>query len=145
MSSEFYSAKIRPENRCRRLLLGSGVVLGLCATVLIVQMPLPLHWRVASGLAWGALCVVELWLTMRCYRRARRYRLYPDGTVSVRYSNALSGSAWMMPGCIVLQRAAWLRFCNPAGASWGEPITRNGQNPEQWRRLQVICRHRAAC
>ena len=145
MLSGSYSAKILPEVRSRRRVLGTGLAFGLCATVLIVQMPLQPQWRAGAGVAWGIMSMAELWLAISCLRKARSYRLYPDGTVSIRYTSLAAGTGQLMPGSVVLQRCAWLRFCTPSGASWGEPVTRAGQNPEQWRRLQVICRHRTAC
>lgn len=95
-------------------------------------------------LAWAAWIGAEFTLALWAFRSSRVFTLLADGSLEVELSDGSRRLGHVAPGGLQLARWAWLRVRLPGRPSWGEPLSMVGQDREQWRRFQVICRHMSA-
>ncbi len=150
MSSGMYSARITPEKRGRRTVVGLGVC--LAALGLLSLGMLPVGWSLRAGLwaAWLLLSVVGILRHRRHSALARGYEIGCDGSVRVLTGGGRSFVTRLTAGTTVYPRMAWLRFRSSGRGRWGElvlypPECDKRLKNKEWRRLQVICRHLSAC
>lgn len=141
MSSNAFSTELEPSPRLRRLVLASGIALQLLGQLVISQMSVDPAVRIAASGAWSLLGVLQLRRLIRGYRACRRLRIHADGSAEI----ADAGGAWrgakLQPGCVVLERVAWLRLDAGRRQKFAELLVGNSRQSNAWRRLQVIWRH----
>jgi hypothetical protein len=144
-SSATYSARLRADRRLRHFVIATGALAGTAGLVVIATLPGGPELKGLAGLGWCLLVGVELAAILRGYRSCRAIRLRADGRLEVEGRDGRCRAGRLLPGSVVLGRWAWLRVASTPGASWGELLGADGQDREQWRRFQVICRHLTAC
>lgn len=144
MSSTTFWTEIRPDRALRQRLLASGLALSLLGVMATLSLPLPILVRGLVAGAWLSWGVFELLRLLRAYRRCSGLRLASDGEVLV-LGRGQARSASLLPGCVVLDEFAWLRLRDDRGRTWGELVTGNHRESEEWRRFQVILRHSRPC
>ena len=139
-----YSATLQAEPVLRHGVLASGTAFALAGAAMLAALPADVRLIVPAFVAWVALATVELTLARRAYGQCRTFTLCADGSLDIGLAD---GSRWggrLAPGTLEFTRSAWLCIRVPGRATWGEPLSRRGQDREQWRRFQVICRHMSA-
>lgn len=138
-----YSATIRPDARLRALVFASGIALTVAGALAVISLPVDPALRLAMAAAWTAFTVLTL---VRQHRRAlsvHAYRLYADGSLDLLdVDGARSGR--LLAGSVVCEHVGWLRVGSPDGCVWAELVRGNPRKNKEWRRLQVIFRHRSA-
>ncbi len=141
MSSSTYSTELRPDTALRRLVLLSGVLLGVAGGILIVTLTLPVWLRCVAVAGWFVLTAYELATVSRAYTEYGRLRTDACGEFQVRDRSGAWHAAELLPGSLMLRRAGWIRLATGTGHRFAEPIRGNCRENEDWRRLQVIWRH----
>lgn len=136
-----YSATLRAEPKLRRLVLASGVAFAITGIAVAMALPGGIGVAASAAAAWSLWASAELGLAWRCYRSSRAFTLSPNGGLEVELADGSRQVGRLAPGSVRLARRAWLRICLPGRRPWGEPLSQVGQDREQWRRFQVICRH----
>lgn len=138
-----YSATIRPDGRLRALVFASGSALIVAGAVAIMFLPVAPALRPLLAVGWITLAASRLVRLRRKTAPLRAYRLYADGSLDLMHTvGARSGR--LLPGSMLYERVGWLRVASGEGGAWGELIAGNCRKNKEWRRLQVIFRHRSA-
>lgn len=144
MSLPLSEAILVPEPGLRRLVLGSGCVLLLCGSVLILTMPLaPLTCVVLLSL-WILDGVREMRRLVRGRRRVIVLVLTESGTITATDADGRRHELTLLSGSVVLPRFAWLRLRFADKCQYGELIRGNADKDPQWQKLQLIWRQSAA-
>ena len=161
MSSTAYWAVLPPDIALRRLVIAGGVAL-LCAGLLLLAfLDVPLALRIAIAVLWGGMTAWRIVQLALAYRRHGTLRIGSGGAVEISRhdagrvvgsaadanGNAKTVSGQLSHGSIVLRRLAWLRVVPAEGQPYVELLRgddKAGERSDDWRRLQVICRHLAA-
>lgn len=138
-----YSATIRPDGRLRACVHGSGIVLVLAGALALISLPVAPAPRLLLAAAWVALAAFKLVGLHRRMTAVRAYRLYGDGSLDLVYA-AGARAGRLLPGSVLYEGVGWLRVASADGAAWAELVTGNCRKNKEWRRLQVIFRHRSA-
>ena len=120
-------------------------MLALLGLVAAASVPGNIMPGLGLGAGWAVLVVVHLVRQRRRSTAIEAYRLYPDGSVDLLDRAGSAGAGRLLPGSVLYERIGWLRF-EAAGkdGSWAELIVGNARKSDEWRRLQVIFRHRTA-
>ena len=141
MSSTAYSAEIRPDERLRRIVLLSGVVLGVTGVAVILTMPMhPLVLLAACG-GWLGFSYSELARLRRGYSRCYRLRFAASGDLWLLGAEGTWQPARLLPGSLLLRRVGWIVLRSAGSGRFAEPIRGHCRKDSDWRRLQVIWRH----
>ena len=141
MSSNAYYAELKPDRALRRLVLCSGVALGVAGSLACASLPLPSALQPLAGLAWGAGAMFEL-ARLRCaWANCTALRVRADGSAAVCGADGHWQPAVLLGGGILLRRSGWLRLRGGTGQVWAEPLRGACRSSHDWRRLQVIWRH----
>ncbi len=139
-----YSATLRAEPALRRRVLGSGAAFAVTGVVIAGSMPGGFWVTGPAVLAWAVWVGAEFTLALCAFRSSRAFTLLADGSLEVELPDGSRRLGHVAPGGLQLARWAWLRVRLPGRPGWGEPLSMGGQDREQWRRFQVICRHMSA-
>lgn len=145
MSSSTFSAAINPERRLRRVVLFAAIVLAFLGAGLIMDFPIASSSRLILVSGWLVYSLAEAMRIATAYGNTLSYRIDADGSMDVLKADGGRQMAELAAGSFVLPRVAWLRVRTDSGAVWGELLVGNARENQQWRRFQVICRHRRAC
>ncbi|HNP34635.1 MAG TPA: hypothetical protein PKK10_02170 [Woeseiaceae bacterium] len=145
MSSASYSASIQPDIRLRAIVLGSGALLGITGVLITCQLPVTAPWRWLAVLLWLGFGLAECLRTLVSYRERHRYILYAGGAMDIIMRDGTRATGSLAAGSLVLPTIAWLCVRASSGRCCGELVRGNAHSNEDWRRLQVICRHPTAC
>ena len=141
MSSNNYSACLRPERQLRLLVLASGVAAAVIGSALILFFEVAAWARLAGGLAWLSLAGLEFARLLRGYRCVESIRVLPDCRVVLGITGGERVEGLLAGGSVVIRGWAWLRIRAADGLNYGELIRGNSRKNNDWRRLQVIWRH----
>ena len=144
MSSTTYSAEIRTDKRLRRFVLLFGLGMALIGVLVIVLLPVSAAGRALGVAGWSCWSGWELLTYWRAYGRWSGIRLFADGKTEL-LGGGECCAASVLPGSIVLSEMAWLRIRAENGDTWGELVSGNHRESEEWRRFQVIFRHLNTC
>lgn len=93
---------------------------------------------------WLVRCLLELRSQVRGASRIDRIRICPTGSLEGLSGRGTVEPLTLLSGSVVLSRVAWLRLRLNDGLQYGELLTGNPRRDEQWRRLQLNWRQRAA-
>ena len=141
MSSNTYSAKLRPDPWLRIVVLTSGRLLIAVGLVLILTLELGAALRAAACLLWIALGKFELQRIQRGFADCVALRVFPGGEIALLNSDQEWVSATLQTGSLVLRHFAWLRMQTDSGQIIVELLRGDARELDDWRRLQVIRRH----
>ena len=144
MSSSEFLTEIEPLPWLRWLVLVSGAALLLLGLVVISQMTMDPAIRIAAAAVWLSVGLLQLGRFVQGYRRCRRLRLYADGSAAIADASGAWHKAQLRPGCVVLDRVAWLRLDAGRRQKFAELLVGNSRKNDAWRRLQVVWRHLGA-
>ncbi len=141
MSSNAYSATLKPDPWLRILVLTVGRLLFAAGLVLILSLPLDAVVRASGSALWLVLGVYELGRLQRGFASCSAVRIRCDGSVEVwcRGEKWLAGR--LSSGSVVLENLAWLRLRLDSGPLILELFRGAARDCDDWRRLQVIWRH----
>jgi hypothetical protein len=119
---------------------------GACLLGTLLVLGLPLRHELKSVLAclWLVRCLLEIRSQVKALSRIDRIRICPTGSLEALSGNGKVEALILLSGSMVLSRVAWLRFRLDDGLQYGELLIGNPRRDEQWRRLQLIWRQRAA-
>jgi len=141
VSSNTFSAELRPDPCLRRLVLASGMLLLLAGLILIISLPLAAAYRCLIAVVWLALGAHEWTSNRRAYVRFGIMRIDAMGCVERRCGDGTWQVQGLRPGSVVLARLAWLRLVATDGLRYAELVSGDGRESNDWRRFQVIWRH----
>ena len=141
MSSQTYSAELRPDRLLRWLVLASGMLLFLAGLVLVISLPLAAAYKFLVAFLWLALSAYEWISNRRAYARYGIFRIDAGGSVERRSYDGTWQVHSLRPGGVVLARLAWLRLVTPDGLRYAELVRGDARESNDWRRFQVIWRH----
>ena len=142
MSSFKFAARLRVSRALRQLVLASGGFLTLSGIAMILTWPVDAGWRMLLALAWG---VCGCWKLAQLRRAYMSYGYIEVGTgdmVRLHGEQDATVAAELLPGSVLLEHLGWLRLRTPAGVRIAELVYGNPRKNKDWRRLQVIWRHR---
>lgn len=117
------------------------LVLGLLVISLMSMDP---AIRFLAAGAWLPIGLAELHRFARGYRSCRRLRVHADGSAQIADAAGAWHAVQLRPGCVVLDRIAWLWIDAGPGRKFAELLVGNSRKNNEWRRLQVIWRHLGA-
>jgi hypothetical protein len=141
VSSTTFSAELQPDPRLRRLVLGSGLLLGAAGIPLIATLGIAATGRALLAAAWLTVFARQ-WLSFRrAYARNGMLRVDADGQVRCRRGAGGWEPLEILPGSIVTAGWAWLRLGRADAAGYAELLRGKARQSEDWRRFQVIWRH----
>ncbi len=141
MSSNAFSADLRPEPALQRLALLSGVLLGIAGIAMILALPLAPAWRAAGCAACVAACAAELGRLRNSWRCFVAVRIAHDGSAALLDRDGAWHPARLQAGSVLLRRHGWLIFTSDGGRGFAAAFRGHGREDVDWRRLQVIWRH----
>ena len=128
-------------SRLRRVVLLSGLLLGVAGFVMILFLPVHPAARIVGCTVWAACCWREQTRFRRAYRRVLRFRMNCDGDVQVLDRNGKWLTARLLSGSVLLRRLGWMRLRTEDGHVFAELLRGRCRHNAAWRRLQVIWRH----
>ena len=141
VSSNKYSACLKPDPWLRILVLTTGRLLIAASLVLILLLPIAAPLRAFACLMAGGLGYLEMHRLQAGFALCREFRVFTDGTVEVR----TAGDDWLPGclenGCLLLANVGWLRIRTGDGRLFADTVRGDARESQQWRRLQVIWRH----
>lgn len=126
-------------------MLASGVILASAGSLVLCQLPVAWPLCVLAEGVWWLGAGLELWRGWRRYRSVAGFCVHADGSVDIEAPDGTRTAGAIATGTVSLSRFAWLRCRGTNGRLYAEPISRNTQERNDWRRFRVICRHVAAC
>ena len=141
MSSTEYSAEIKPDPRLRRLVAGSGALLGLVGILVILGLPAEWWIRLALSAAWLAASVREQRVLQRGWAACVALRFSASGEISLLEPDREWHPASLANGGILLRKLGWIRLKDRQGTVFSELLRGDDRASPDWRRLQVIWRH----
>lgn len=141
MSSTTFLAELHPDPRLRRMVLGSGLLLGIAGVPVIAMLGIDTSGKALLAVAWLAVFAWQWWGLRCAYARNGILRVDAEGRARCR----LGGGDWepleILPGSIVTRRWAWLRLGRADAPGYAELLRGEARQSEDWRRFQVIWRH----
>ncbi len=141
MSSNTFSADLDPDAMLRVIVLVSGIALGSLGVVLVVALPLHPAPKLLGCCAWLVFCWWEISMLARGFDDCGRLRMAAGGLLMYLDHKGEWREARLLPGSVVLQRVAWIRYRTDAGLRAAELLRGDCRVGNDWRRLQVIWRH----
>lgn len=142
MSSAVYEAELKPDDCIRTGLLSFACGATLAGSLLIASLPVVVPVKAAVGLLWLLAGAAEVNAFRRGMSRIYRIRICCDGSVLGVDRAGATLPLGLLPGTVVLDRFGWLRLTFEDGLRYGELLTGDAAENEQWRRLLVIWRQR---
>jgi len=141
VSSNTYSAQLRPDEWLRLIVITCGRLLAAAGFVLILVLPLAAGLRFTGCLIWLAWS----WLELRHYHQAYAtycgIRIHVGAGVQLLNNDGEWVPARLLTGSVLLQRIGWLHLQTSDGRQFAELIRGDCRESNDWRRLQVIWRH----
>lgn len=128
----------------RRLVFGSGCVLLLCGSLLILAMPLAALTRALLLSVWILDGVRELARLVKGRQRVIELVITESGTITARDAAGRRHELALLSGSLILPRFAWLRLRFADKCQYGELMRGNADKDPQWQKLQLIWRQSAA-
>ena len=141
MSSSAFSAEFIADLRLRGAVLLSGAMLAALGLLVIMLLPVHLALRVTGAAAWAVASGIELAGLRRAYSLYVGLRIGHDGVVQVQKRGGDWQPARLLPGSLLLRRAAWIRVQSEHGEVFAELLRGACRRSANWRRLHVIWRH----
>lgn len=141
MSSTAYSAELKPDPRLRRLVAGSGLLLGVAGILVILQLPTDLWMRLAACIVWAGTSAREHRQLQRGWADCRALRFTANGELRVLGTDRIWRAARRESGSVLLRKFGWIRLRDHRGLVFGELLSGDDRESPDWRRLQVIWRH----
>lgn len=141
MASTEYSAEFKPDPRLRRLVAGSGVLLGLAGFLVILLLPTDIWMRLAACLLWAGSAARDHWQLQRGWADCLALRFTASGELSVLGADLTWRAARRQSGSVLLRKLGWIRLRDHRGLVFGELLSGDDRASPDWRRLQVIWRH----
>jgi len=141
VSSTAYSAEISPDPVLRRIVLWSGVLLGIAGVLAVLILPVSLWVRLALAAGWAGASFLELRQLLRAWRKCCRVRIDSTGEIQLLDDSGRWRGGGLVSGGVLLRKIGWIRLRNHAGAPFGELLAGDSRMSPDWRRLQVIWRH----
>ena len=141
MSSNAYSAELRPEPCLRRVVLVAGMVLFLAGSLLVLLLPITFGFKAALAIIWLIICGYEWSSNWLAYARGGILRVDSGGGIERKCRDGCWRAAKLAAGSVVTPRLAWLRICAGRGHRYGELFRGDARENVDWRRFQVIWRH----
>ena len=141
MSSNAFSAAICPDPVLRRVVIVSGIALGVVGVVLIATLPASIVLRIFAATAWCAMLARELWLLVNAWQDCRALRVSAGGDIAILNGNSEWRPGRLVSGGVLLSRIGWIRVQVVGGPVFAEFSRGRRRGSSGWRRLHVIWRH----
>lgn len=141
MSSNAYSAELRPEPCLRLVVLVAGIVLFLAGSLLVLLLPITFGFKVTLAFIWLIICGYEWSSNRLAYSRGGSLRVDSGGGIERKCRDGCWRPAKLAAGSVVTPRLAWLRISVGRGQRYGELFRGDARENVDWRRFQVIWRH----
>lgn len=142
MSSAEYVAELQPDSEMRRIVLLTTLLACVAGVTVLGTLPIDPYLRICSIAAWSTWLAWSLSHRRAAQRQLLRIRLFADGTAALLRPDGSWALAEVLADSTVLAGLAWLAFSPETGRSHTELLRGNSRECEDWRRLQVIWRHR---
>lgn len=142
MSSAKYVADLQPDPLMRRVVLLTALLAGAAGILVLYGLPIDPSLRVLVMAAWVVWLAWNARQRRAAERQLQRIRLFADGTLALLGTDGRWTPATVAAQSTVLDRLAWLQFNLASGRSHAELLRGNARESKDWRRLQVIWRHR---
>ena len=141
MSSTAYSAAFKPDPRLRRLVAGSGLLLGIAGALVILQLPTDAWVRLVACFLWATTTAREHMQLRRGWADCYALRFTASGEIMVRGADQTWRAARWQSGSVLLRKLGWIRLRDQRGVVLSELLSGHARTSPDWRRLQVIWRH----
>jgi hypothetical protein len=141
VSSTAYSAELKPDPRLRRLVAGSGWLLGIAGVLVIFNLPTDLWIRMAACVLWVGASIREHGQLQRGWDDCRALRFAANGEITVLGADQVWRTARRETGSVLLRTVGWIRLRDYRGVVFGELVSGDDRASPDWRRFQVIWRH----
>ena len=142
VSSVRYASDLHVDRRRRRLLLHGGALAWLAGSLLLFALPARMPLEAILVCLWTA----SSWLDIRALRRGMaridRIRITSAGEIFGIAPDGSREALEILPGSMLLRRAAWLRLGFKDGGSTREWLAPGTAGREAWRLLQIGWRQR---
>jgi len=125
----------------RRLVAGSGVLLGFTGILVILQLPIDLWVRLIACCLWAATSAYEYHQLRRGWAECCALRFSGEGEITLLGVDGAWHPACRVSGSVLLRRVGWIRLRGHSGVVFGELLSGHDRESPDWRRLQVIWRH----
>jgi hypothetical protein len=141
VSSTAYSAELKPDPRLRRLVAGSGLLLGIAGLLVILHLPTDLWMRVLACIVWAGTSAREHGQLQRGWADCCALRFTANGDLTVLGADHTWRTARRETGSVLLRKVGWIRLRDHRGVVFAELLSGDDRTSPDWRRLQVIWRH----
>jgi len=141
LSSREFSSELVPDPALQRLLLVAAYFNLILGAIIILPLPVHALLRMVGALCWCFMAGREIRDISYSHKRYSRLRVLADGRVELQDSDDSWKSGTIGRNSVVLPRLAWLNLRLADGGRYRALLRGDAGNNEQWRRLQVICRH----
>ena len=141
LSSNTYSACLKPDPWLRILVVTSGRCLAAAGLLLILTLDLAALLRAVASFAWLIVLRFEIERVRLGFRAIVAIRVSTGGEVAVLNTDQEWVPCVLLTGSMVLQNLAWLRLKTATGHTVVDLLRGDARRCNEWRRLQVIWRH----
>ena len=142
MSSAKYVAELQPDSLMRLVTLLATWLAGAAGVTVLCGLPVDPLLRVGAIAAWITWVACNGMRRRAAEQGLQRIRLFADGSAALLRPDGSWTPAMLGADSTVLAGLAWLHFNAEAGLPHTELLRGNSRESEDWRRLQVIWRHR---
>lgn len=141
MSSGEFSSELTPDRLLHRLLLAAALLALFLGATIILFLPVNTVLRAIGVFCWCLMAGGDMLQISTLHKRYSRLRVFADGRVELRDSDGRWKPGSIGRGSVVLPKVAWLDLRLAGGGRYRALLRGDASESEQWRRLQVICRH----
>ena len=141
MSSREFSSELTPDRVMHRLLLVVAILTLLLGLTIVLSLPVNAKLRAIGVLCWSFMAGIEILHIVSSHKRYSRLRVLADGRVELYHADGSWKSSAIGRNSVVLPRLVWLNLRLEDGGRYRALLRGDARKNEQWRRLQVICRH----
>ena len=138
MSSIVFEVVLKPDEKLRRLVRGSGYLLMALGVFLILQMPFAHFWRFLLISIWFAECLREQKNLRSGASRLSSLALASSGVIVATDCAGNRHALILMTGSAVFRGFAWFRVRFNDGSCYSELFVANRHEPAAWHRLQLL-------
>lgn len=123
------------------LLLVSAFLALILGVTIVLSLPVDAKLRAIGAFCWCFMAGIEIRHISSAHKRYSRLRVLAGGRVELYDSDDSWKSSAIGRNSVVLARLAWLDLRLADGGRYRALLRGDARENEQWRRLQVICRH----
>lgn len=143
MSSAGFETEVVPRKLARLCLLSAACGATAAGAIIILTLPVVPGLKAVFGVLWLLSGAAEVRALRRGMSRIERICIRSDGSIDAFDRRRTQYPLRLLPGSVLLDRVGWLRLRFADGLRYGELVTGNAREDQEWRRLLIIWRHQA--